>query len=64
MNSANQHLKRKETGWDAFVSPILNPEQQASKSEMRGLLERSIDALPDSDRAVVIMRDVEEMSTI
>jgi RNA polymerase sigma-70 factor (ECF subfamily) len=49
---------------DAFVSPMLNPEQQASKSEMRGLLERSIDALPDPYRAVVIMRDVEEMSTI
>lgn len=49
---------------DAFASSMLNPEQQASKSEICGLLERSIDALPDSYRAVVMMRDVEEMSTI
>jgi len=49
---------------DGFASPMLNPEQQASTSEMRRLLERSIDALPDAYRAVVMMRDVEEMSTI
>jgi RNA polymerase sigma-70 factor (ECF subfamily) len=49
---------------DGFASPMLNPEQQASALEMRGLLERSIDALPDAYRAVIMMRDVEEMSTI
>ena len=49
---------------DGFASPMLNPEQQASTSEMRRLLERSIDALPDAYRAVVMMRDVEEMNTI
>jgi RNA polymerase sigma-70 factor (ECF subfamily) len=49
---------------DGFASPMLNPEQEASTSETRRLLERSIDALPDAYRAVVMMRDVEEMNTI
>jgi RNA polymerase sigma-70 factor (ECF subfamily) len=49
---------------DGFASPMLNPEQEASTSETRRLLERSIDALPDAYRAVVMMRDVEEMNAI
>jgi RNA polymerase sigma-70 factor, ECF subfamily len=40
-----------------------DPERQASSAEARGLLERSIDALPDSYREVFVLRDVEEMST-
>lgn len=48
---------------DRFASPMLDPEQQASNSETRTLLEKWIEALPDSYRAVFVLRDVEEMST-
>jgi RNA polymerase sigma-70 factor, ECF subfamily len=48
---------------DHFASAAPNPEQQASNSEMRTLLEQSIDALPEPQRTVLVMRDVEEMST-
>lgn len=39
------------------------PEQQASNTEMGHLLEAAILALPGGYRTVVMMRDVEEMST-
>ena len=48
---------------DRFLSPGPNPEQQASSSELRRLLEESIEALPDSHRTVFVLREVEEMST-
>jgi RNA polymerase sigma-70 factor (ECF subfamily) len=40
-----------------------NPEQRAASAETRTLLERAIDALPDSYREIFMLRDVEEMST-
>lgn len=40
-----------------------DPEQQASQSELRDVMEREVAALPDAFRAVVILRDVEGMST-
>ena len=40
-----------------------DPEQQASASELRELLEREVAALPDSFREVIVLRDVEGMST-
>jgi RNA polymerase sigma-70 factor (ECF subfamily) len=39
----------------------MNPEQEASNSEMRRLLEREVNALPDNYRAVFVLRDVEEI---
>lgn len=48
---------------DRFVSPMPNPEQAASTAEVRRLLEELIEALPDGNRAVFILRDVEGMST-
>ena|SRR5690349_19851421 len=39
------------------------PETKAATAEVRELLERSIDALPDSYREVFVLRQVEEMST-
>lgn len=48
---------------DDFTSSMPDPEQQASNSETRRLLEQWIEALPDSFRAVFVLRDVEEMST-
>src|SRR5579872_1777784 len=49
---------------ERFASLTLNPEQQASNSEMRGLLEETIEKLPDDYRVVFMLRHVEELSTI
>jgi len=46
-----------------FASLALNPEQQASNSEIRGLLEEAVEKLPDAYRTIFVLRDVEEMST-
>jgi RNA polymerase sigma-70 factor (ECF subfamily) len=40
-----------------------DPERQASTAELRGLLESSIDGLPDAYRSVFVMREVEGLST-
>lgn len=40
-----------------------DPEQQASSAELRALLERAVSALPSSFRIVIVMRDVEGLST-
>lgn len=40
-----------------------DPEQQAAHGELRQLLERAIEALPESYRSVVVLRDVEGLST-
>ncbi len=43
-------------------APRFSPEQQASDGEMRVVLEKAIDGLPDDFRAVFVLRAVEEMS--
>jgi RNA polymerase sigma-70 factor (ECF subfamily) len=46
-----------------LMSNMKNPEQQVSSREMNQLLEEAILALPGSYRTVLMMRDVEEMTT-
>jgi RNA polymerase sigma-70 factor (ECF subfamily) len=48
---------------DRLASPLPSPEQQASASEIKTLLEALIDRLPDGNREVFMMRDVEGMTT-
>ena len=48
---------------DRFASLTPNPEQQASNSELRRLLEEAVERLPESYRIAFMLRDVEEMST-
>jgi RNA polymerase sigma-70 factor (ECF subfamily) len=48
-------MKMAETG--------LDPEQNASKAELGQLLEEALLGLPEQYRAVVMLRDVEELST-
>ena len=43
--------------------PRKTPELTAAQQQIRKLLERAIDGLPDSLRTVFVMRDVEELST-
>jgi len=39
-----------------------DPEAAAARAEVRRLLERAVDQLPDSFRMVFVLRDIEEMS--
>ena len=48
---------------ESFAAPAPDPEQQAAASQMRALLDRLIDGLPDASRTVFMLRDVEGMST-
>jgi RNA polymerase sigma factor (sigma-70 family) len=41
----------------------VDPEEATARTEIRGLLERAINDLPEHFRIVFVMRDVEEMST-
>lgn len=49
---------------DGFASMALTPEEQVSNSEIRSLLEKAVEKLPDAYRTVFVLRDIEEMSTI
>jgi RNA polymerase sigma-70 factor (ECF subfamily) len=48
---------------DRFASLEPNPEQQASNSEIRRLLEEAVEKLPDAYRTIFMLCDVEEIST-
>jgi RNA polymerase sigma-70 factor (ECF subfamily) len=56
--------EREEDPMEGFPSRALTPEQQASNSQVHRLLEDAVEQLPDAYRAVFMLRDVEEMSTI
>jgi RNA polymerase sigma-70 factor (ECF subfamily) len=45
-----------------LMSPDMDPEQAAARQDVRRLLERAIDALPEPFRIVFVLRDVEELS--
>jgi len=75
--TVNAALKRRPRGVRAVVVPLdgtaaveveaemkeeARPDAEASRSEMRRLLERRIDALPDSFREVFVLRALEEFS--
>jgi len=47
-----------------LTSRSMSPEHQAATRELSALLEDAILSLPDAYRPVLMMRDVEEMSTI
>jgi len=48
---------------DRLATLAPDPEQQASNSETRRLLEEAVEKLPDAYRTIFMLRDVEEMST-
>lgn len=52
-----------EMTMESLESTVPDPEQQAAGSELREAMEREVEALPDAFRVVVVMRDVEGMST-
>jgi len=50
-------------GMENLAANLRTPEQNAGGAELRVLLEEAIGALPESYRAVLMLRDVEEMTT-
>lgn len=52
-----------EEGPMSVVEKSPDPEQRASIAELGQLLEEAVLSLPDQYRAVVMMRDIEELST-
>jgi RNA polymerase sigma-70 factor (ECF subfamily) len=78
INEANGRLRRRRTtlDWES-AEPVLahaqiipfpsgssknDPETAMAQNQIRGLLERAIDALPDRFRTVLVARLVEDMS--
>ena len=55
-------LQVEESG--ASMNLPLSPEQQTASAEMRRLLEQAIVALPRIYRTILVLRDVEEMTTM
>jgi RNA polymerase sigma-70 factor, ECF subfamily len=60
---AIQHRTNAEIEPSPIMAPVHDPELSAAQNQIRKLLERAIDRLPDSLRTVFVMRDVEELST-
>jgi RNA polymerase sigma-70 factor (ECF subfamily) len=46
-----------------IMAPVRDPELTAAQKQIRKLMERAIDQLPDRLRTIFVMRDVEELST-
>ena len=70
VNEAIRRRKRARTtgeGDDVTISLVEDnapdPEQQASTAELRELLEREVGALPEMYRLVIMLRDIEGLST-
>jgi RNA polymerase sigma-70 factor (ECF subfamily) len=51
------------TFMDTITSPQPDPERQAYAQELHRLLEDAVDALPETYRAVFMLRDIEGLST-
>jgi RNA polymerase sigma-70 factor (ECF subfamily) len=57
-NYENGHAKLQIADWSGL------PDQQLIRSEMKQLLDRAINELPENYKSVLLMRDVEELSTL
>src|SRR3990172_7498416 len=44
------------------VAPTANPEQAAEATEMRGLIQRGLAALPAEQRTALVLREIEGLS--
>jgi RNA polymerase sigma-70 factor, ECF subfamily len=53
---------RPRVSYDPSARRDTDPEAEAARSEIRRLLERAIDELPEPFRVVFVLRDVEQMS--
>jgi RNA polymerase sigma-70 factor (ECF subfamily) len=55
-------LDAADTGPEASVPYVEEPQHQAARGELRRLLEAKIDSLPDAFRTVFVLRALEELS--
>jgi len=60
--------RKRTSGFDDYMEQLMatsdrSPEERTFDSEMRSLLEIAVDSLPDEYRSVLVMRDIEGMST-
>jgi len=58
MNHQGGHAKLQIADWSGL------PDRQVLQSEMKQVLDQAISALPESYKSVILMRDVEELSTL
>ena len=58
MDHDGHHVKLQIADWSAL------PDDQLLRSEMKQVLDRAISVLPESYRSVILLRDVEELSTL
>ena len=58
-----ERTEREDDAMQGFQQDTPTPESNASRSEMGSMLEKAILTLPDGYREVVVLRDIEEMST-
>ncbi|MGD0047776.1 MAG: sigma-70 family RNA polymerase sigma factor [Bryobacteraceae bacterium] len=58
MNHEGGHAKIQIADWSRL------PDRQMLQSELKEVLARAISALPENYRAVILLRDVEELSTL
>jgi len=57
--------EEEETMWQHEPDrPGPNPEADAASQELRRILEQALDELPPNHRAILVLRDVEELSTL
>jgi len=61
---SRERVSESDANWeDLIATSDRSPEERTFDSEMRSLLENSVDSLPDEHRAVFVLRDIEGMST-
>lgn len=66
LSNRNQSLDENEYDGDLsmqMTSKSPDPEQSASGAQLRGLLEEAVLDLPEHYRTVIMLRDIEELST-
>lgn len=68
LRSRNRHPQVDVTEYDGEISMktpsnALDPEKNASTGQLRGFLEEAVLNLPESYRTVIMLRDIEELST-
>ncbi|HUP62057.1 MAG TPA: RNA polymerase sigma factor [Thermoanaerobaculia bacterium] len=67
INEALARIRRRdlhaEETMSELLSPAPSPEEQAAASEMRGVVENEIAALPETYRSVLMLREIEGLST-
>ena len=62
-NQQLDNLENDEEGFMSIVETSLDPEQRASVGELGQLLEEAVLDLPERYRTVIMLRDIEELST-